>query len=771
MAGIPHHALENYLKKLIDAGYKVAICDQVEDPKKAKGLVKREVTRVVTPGTIVEENLLKDRSNNYMIFVHRMKDGELNIAQVDISTGDFLVYRVKDMEELVDRIKTLSASQLLIPRDMIEEFREYEEKLGIFVEYLDDWFYDEKNSVGRIKDFYHLENIDFLELKTEDLPLVGAVLSYIEETQKVFSKSLDLPKKLHREKKLLMDSSTVENLDLLPVKGKEKNKTLYGVLDRCITSMGSRLLRSWILEPSTDLDEINRRLDFVEAFMEDRLLLNEIREYLKGVYDVERILARLSFNRSNPKDLVSLRSTLRMLPYLKASLRTNESFKFFDERIDEFEDLLELLERSIADDPSSNVGEGKVIRRGFDEYMDEYLYFLENGERKLREIEEKERRRTGIQNLRVGYNKVFGYYIEVSKSNAKKVPKDYIRKQTLVNAERFITDELKEFEYRVITAKERVEEREKEIFNEICEEIKKRSDGLKELAKVLAYLDVLTTFALVSLERSFTRPQFEDGTIELSESRHPIVEIFEDVFIPNDLRMDESRRFMILTGPNMSGKSTFIRQVALTAVMAQIGSFVPAKRATLPVFDRIFTRIGAKDEVAEGKSTFLVEMSETATILRNATSRSLVILDEVGRGTSTFDGISIAWAVSEYLHNVIRPFVIFATHYTELTELSSVYDGMFNMTFLVRRGKDGVIFLHKLVEGVSEGSYGIDVAKIAGIPDQVVERAREVLDIITRTSQLDRKVRAIGAEEIRKLRESSRRKKKMLENQLGLFKT
>lgn len=768
MAGIPHHSLDNYLKKLIRKGYKVAICDQVEDPKQAKGIVRREVTRVVTPGVVFEDTILEEHNNYILAMIE--KSGKILTAQIDFSTGDFYVFELDSVESFIEHAQKISASQLLIPRSFQEKFEVYTKLIQeMFLEYLDDWYYDKNNALEKVKNFYSISTTDSFGFEEDYIPLIGAILEYIELMQKTVVKSLKIPIKLSTSDYMVIDFSTIDNIDLIPVKGKEKAKTLFGVLDKCVTSMGSRLLKNWIVTPLLNLKEIEERLDFVEAFINDRILLNEIREYLKSVYDLERIITRVSLNRATVRDLVSLRETLRIIPYVQSALFTNPNLSKLGEALIVLDNLTKLLEESIGDDPASQLGTGNVIKRGFSKELDEYVELLEHSEERIKEMEKIERQRTGISNLKIGYNKVFGYYIEVSKGNLSKVPDDYIRKQTLVNSERFITEELKAFETKVLHSREIVEELEKELFARICLEVQAYLRDIQSNAYALSKIDAITSLALCALENNYVRPSFSDMII-LKNSRHPIVEKFERDFIKNDLKMDSVNKFMILTGPNMSGKSTFIRQVALIAVMAQIGSFVPAEEAILPIFDRVFTRIGARDDVAGGKSTFLVEMSETALILRYATENSLVILDEVGRGTSTFDGISIAWAVSEYLYKVINPYVIFATHYTELTELSNLYEGIFNKTFLVKKSDEGIIFLHKLIDGVSERSYGIEVAKIAGIDDEIVERAKEILEIISKESQIDKRVKSIGDKELEELKRKTRNKKKIFSNeQLRLF--
>ncbi len=751
MAGIPHHALDPYLKKLVDAGYKVAICEQVEDPSKAKGLVKREVVRVVTPGTLIEDELLSSSSNNFILSIWK------SIAvYADVSTGEVFIRFHKDLNELLDLAQNVGVSQVICPRDI---FDEVSKKLNVFVEILDDWYYSKDGAEDEIKSAFKIEDISHFELGDAIHPLV-ALIRYVKYTLVTPDLSLKTPKILKEDEFLVLDPVTVENLALIPG---ERKKNLFDVLNNTKTSMGARLLKRWILQPLRNRLEIERRLDTVETFMEDLLLLNELREYLDKIYDLERINTRLSYNRTTPKDLVSLRESLRVVSDINSLLETNE--KLSKMKLEDLSELVEFLDKSIRDDPSSSVGNGEVIKEGFSKELDDYRYLLEHVEERLREFERKERRRTGIQNLKVGYNQVFGYYIEVSKANLKRVPPDYIRKQTLVNSERFITPELKEFESRVLSAKDRIEEIEKKLYQEILDNVRSYKDKIDSIAERISELDVFSTLAHDAIIYNYVRPEFSENTLHLEDFRHPVVERFVEDFVPNDLDLNSEKRFVILTGPNMSGKSTFIRQVGIVAVMAQMGSFVPARRAILPIFDRVFTRMGARDDVSGGRSTFMVEMSEVALILSHATEKSLILLDEIGRGTSTFDGISIAWAVSEYIHEKIKAMTLFATHYTELTELASMYDGMINMTIEVVEREGKVIFLHKVIEGVADRSYGIEVAKIAGLPDEVVNRAKEVLDAIVEKSDLEKKLRVLDSSKVERIKRS----KKRSENQLDLF--
>ncbi len=750
MAGIPHHALETYLKKLVDAGYKVAICEQVEDPRAAKGLVKREVIRVVTPGTLLEDELLPV-SNNYIFSLWE------NIGvYADVSTGEIFVRFYFSMEEALDSASTVGVSQVICPFDISGDVSE---KIKVFTDGLDEWYYSEEGIEEEFESAFGIRNLDHLEIGEGKKPLV-ALIRYLKYTLVTKNLNLKVPRVIKEEEWLVLDPVTVENLSLVPG---EKGKNLYDVLNNCRTAMGSRLLRKWILQPLRNIREIEDRLDLVQVFVEDQLALNEIREYLKGVYDIERIISRLSYGRVFPRDLVSLRESLKSVFKINEVLRTSENLSSL--AMKELPEVVEYLDKAILDEPSSNVGEGEVIREGFSKELDDYRYLLNHSEEKLKEFERKERRRTGIQNLKVGYNQVFGYYIEVSKANLRKVPEDYERKQTLVNAERFITPELKEFERKVLSARERIEEIEKALYQEILNGVKDKLPDIEDIAASLSKLDVITTLAYDATLYRYSRPKFSDKRVAIKNGRHPVVEQFVEEYIPNDVNMDENRRFIILTGPNMSGKSTYIRQVGLIAIMAQMGSFVPADEAVLPIFDRIFTRMGARDDISSGKSTFMVEMSEVSLIISRATRNSLVLLDEVGRGTSTFDGISIAWAVSEHIHNKIKAKTVFATHFTELTELASMYNGVINLTIEVTEERGSVRFLHKVVEGIADRSYGIEVAKLAGLPEGVVERAREVLDAIVEKSELDKKLRVLDREKIERIK----RKRKGKDNQMELF--
>jgi DNA mismatch repair protein MutS len=754
MAGIPHHALDNYLKKLVDSGYKVAICEQMEDPSQAKGIVRREVTRVITPGTLIEEDLLSSE-NNYLMAVAFREN--YNTVFVDVSTGELFVKDFETINDLIDFVSIANISQIICEEKIFEELKD--NLPNKFIEKLDDWYFE--GFEDKVKETFKIVSIDHFELSNGQLRVLGALLKYLEYTL-MSNLALEEPKKLEESKWMILDSKTVDNLSLIPG---EKGKNLYDILNKTKTAMGSRLLKKWILQPLKVKKDIIERQEIVDAFFNDRLLLNEIREYLNGIFDVERILTRLQYGKVSPKDLISLKNTLYIIPNILEALKTNEKFSKYVQEIEEFPEVVELLERALYEDPSSTVGDGNVIKDGYSPELDDYRNFLFHSEDKLKEFEREERERTNIQKLKVGFNQVFGYYIEVPKGQVKNVPDYYIRKQTLVNSERYITQKLKEFEEKIMSAREKVEILEKALFDELTKMILKYVNDIKKTAEKIAELDVLSTFAYVSQLYGYVKPEFDDEKFIVKEARHAVVERYVSNFVPNDIYMDSLRRMYIITGPNMSGKSTYIRQVGLIAVMAQIGCFVPAKSAKLPIFDRIFTRMGARDDISTGKSTFLVEMSEVALILSKATKDSLVLLDEVGRGTSTFDGISIAWAMSEYIYNEIKCKTIFATHFTELTELSDVYNGIKNLTIEVEETNDGIVFLHKVVDGVADRSYGIEVAKIAGVPDGVVERAKEILEVITKKSELEKKVRVLKEGQLRQIKS----RKKVAEGQLTIF--
>jgi DNA mismatch repair protein MutS len=764
MAGVPYHSINGYLKKLVTAGYKVAICEQTEDPALARGLVKREVTRVVTPGTIVEDELLPESDNNYIIAVGEA-DELFIMATADVSTGEVALSTAEDLESMKDFIIATGPSQILLRESLKTLKREISEITFAMIEIVEDWHFALSSGINYVKEFYSIASIDHLELNNREIEVLGALFKYLETINFGPMKHLSLPRVIRKSDSMQLDASTIENLNLFRL---ERKGSLFEILDETITGMGRRRLRQWLLSPLTDREKIEERLDAVQTFYSDRHLFDELREYFQNVFDIERITTRLSTGKTTPRDLQSLRTSLAALPLIKELISTEASFESLNDRLELFPEELAILQRSIMDEPSAVVGDGKVIREGFDRELDSLRDLLEHSVEKMKAIETAEKKSTGISSLKVKFNKVFGYFLEVPKSQTSKVPQNYTRKQTLVNSERYITEELKEFEDRILSANDKIQTLERALFLDVCSQLLNSLQRLKDVSKVLSEFDSLQSLAAVARKNNYSRPRFsDDGRVKISNSRHPIVERFVSDFTPNDVSLSRSENFFIVTGPNMSGKSTFIRQVALLSIMAQVGSFVPADEALLSIHDRVFTRIGARDELASGKSTFLVEMMETATILSKATEDSLVILDEVGRGTSTFDGISIAWAVSEFIYEAVGCHTIFATHFTELTELSNMYPGIKNKTARIIETDSGIVFLHKVIDGVANSSHGIEVAKLAGVPETVLSRAKEILKVISKQSALDKAVRVLTADDLKEIRQS--KKGKMNRNQITLF--
>lgn len=764
MAGIPYHALSQYLKKLVDAGLKVAICEQVGDPSKSQGLVKREVTRVITPGTLIDEELLSEE-NNFLMIVSSGKSG-YSFAITDISTGQLLVGSCSNIEEIEDRIASFSPSQVLFQRSLKELSKEI---LGnrpcSFVEYVEDWHFALTSGVEYVKRVYGISSLEALELSEDETALLGALFKYVENSNKGLFKHFYLPAKQRASDHMLIDSVTLSNLSLLTG---DPGSSLFDSIKETTTPMGTRLLKERIRRPSRSLQEIEERLDRVEALVHDRRATMELRQFLSHVSDIERITARLVAGRSSPRDMKDLSTTLFHVPDIASVISRFEAFDKLVTSLPDLSEVAQFINGAIQDDPAASPGEGGVIRRGFSTELDELVEILSGANSKMKEFQESQKAATGIPGLKVKYNKVFGYFIEVPRSQSGKIPPDYERKQTLVNAERFINSELKEYEEKLLSAGERLEQLERDLFVEVCENVAKNVEGFQATAMILAEIDVALSSALLALKRHYTRPHFNEcNLLCLKASRHPVVERFVESFVPNEAEFFQDKRFAVLTGPNMSGKSTYLRQLGLIAIMAQSGSFVPAEEANLPVYDRIFTRIGARDDLVAGKSTFLVEMLETASILINATENSLVLLDEVGRGTSTFDGISIAWAVSEYIYEVIGCHTMFATHFTELTEMAEMYPGVVNLNVRIEEQGDSIVFLHKVAEGVADRSYGIDVAKLAGIPQSVIDRSREILGIILRTSSLDKAVRVLTADEVKEIKRT--KKEKGSRDQIRLF--
>jgi DNA mismatch repair protein MutS len=740
MCGVPYHAVDGYISRLITKGYKVAICEQMEDPALAKGLVKREVIRIITPGTVTDAAMLDEKKNNYLFSIYK-KGYIYGIAVVDISTGEFMTSRITwgdTLSKLFNEIAKYSPSEIIANSEFFCDnvaATQLKKRFNAFTSSLEDEVFEDNEAFGIIEEKF---GSDALPSETRELCInaCGALLYYLEQTQKVGMDHIQkiVPYKL--EEYMMLDVSTRRNLELTEtMREKSRKGTLLWVLDRTMTSMGARMLRKWVEQPLVNIADIKERLEAVTEFKDKFMVRMEIRELLNRVHDIERLMGRVVLCSANCRDLISLKNSLYQVPYIKellvncvSSLVTRNN-----SMMDGLEDITSLIERSIIDEPPVSVKDGGIIKEGYSDEVDSLRRATTDGKQWIADLEAKERELTGIRNLKVGYTKVFGYYIEVTKSYLDLVPERYIRKQTLTNCERYITQELKEMEETILGAEDKIIDLEYKLFTEIRGTIAEQVGRIKTTAACLAELDVISSLAEVADRESYCMPEVNDGgIIKIEAGRHPVVEKMMETgeFVPNDtyLDMDEDR-LSIITGPNMAGKSTYMRQIALIVLMAQIGSFVPASSAVIGVADRIFTRVGASDDLAAGQSTFMVEMSEVAGILENATKRSLLILDEIGRGTSTFDGLSIAWAVIEYISDIekIGSRTLFATHYHELTELEGKIKGIKNYCIAVKEKGEDIIFLRKIIRGGADGSYGIQVARLAGVPQPVIDRAKELL--------------------------------------------
>jgi DNA mismatch repair protein MutS len=768
LAGIPYHAADSYINTLASAGYKVAICEQVEDPKKAKGLVKREVIKVVTPGTNTERD---EKEGNYLAAF--LQEGKLGLSIVELATGEFLVGELASLSELNTELSKFSPAECLLPESLAQNGelqRFFQENFSQMVlTPLEDWHFSKEIAKERLMEHFKVKTLagfGWGELSV-GIMAAGGILYYLKETQKTVLDHLSSVKLYTRDEFMVLDAITQKNLEIgTNPRQKGENKTLLEILDKTQTSMGSRLLRKWLLQPLVSVKGITERLDVVEFFVNESLRCAQIRAFLKEVRDINRILGRVGCRNASGRDLIGLKETLQALPKIKELIPESapEGLKKIKEEIEFQPQIVNLLEQALVPNPPATHRAGPLIKEGYNREIDTLREVVRNSKKWIAEFELKERRRTGISSLKVKFNQVFGYYIEVTKPNLKFVPPEYIRKQTIATGERFVTPELRNYEQQILGAEEKIVQIEQALFAQILEKVSAVIPQLQKLADTLAQLDVLTTLATVASENNYTRPQIEESPIlEIKGGRHPVVEkvLPGGEFVPNDTFLNtQDTQIMILTGPNMAGKSTYIRQVALLVLMAHIGSFIPADEARVGIVDRIFTRVGASDVLTKGQSTFLVEMQETANILNNATERSLIILDEVGRGTSTFDGISIAWAVTEFIHEKIQAKTLFATHYHELTELSLIFPRVKNFNISIKEWGDKLIFLRKVCEGSADKSYGIEVAKLAGLPREVTLRAREV---ITNFEKLE-----ISESGFPKLGKS---KKRHLPEQLTLFET
>jgi len=743
MCGIPHHSVNSYLSKLLKRGFKVAICEQVEDPRQAKGIVRREVTRILTPGTAIEESVLNVKENNYLASLVSADDS-MAAAFVDVSTGEFWTGQY-DGDEAAERLEQELGH--FRPREIVFPESSEQSLTHLFPAVLcngavrtpqPDWTFSLDFCHRVLLQHFSVSSLDGLGLSSDAnaVSAAGALLNYVKQTQKTELRHITAVNLLEQTDYLSMDDSTVQNLELTRRLDGSKKWTLLAALDDTKTAMGGRLLRAWMLRPAKEIRQIEQRLEAVEELTKSVVGHSRLRQVLGSIHDIERLLARVTMETANPRDLLSLRDSLAKLPDLVDALSGYEN-QLLRPDIDLLEDIVELLMRSIDDDAPVVLNEGKIIRKGFDKEVDQLREVSSSGKAYIARLEGREKQRTGIPSLKVKYNRVFGYFIEVTKTHLGAVPEDYIRKQTLAGSERYINEELKEYEEKVLGAEEQIVERERELFLKIRSQVGDKAKAIQKTARIVAYLDVLCSFAEVGRRNRYVRPEI-DASVSLSikAGRHPVLELQNsEPFVPNDLDCDAvGDQMLILTGPNMGGKSTYLRQIALIVVMAQMGSFVPAEQARIGLVDRIFTRVGASDNLALGRSTFMVEMIETAKILNTATPRSLVLLDEVGRGTATFDGLSIAWAVAEYLitETTRKARTLFATHYQELTGLEALYDGVKNYCVTARESGNDILFFHRVMPGVANKSYGIQVAMLAGVPVPVIERARSILSRLER---------------------------------------
>ena len=740
MCGIPFHAAETYLNRLVANGHKVAICEQVEDPKQAKGIVKREVIRIVTPGTNLNTQALDETKNNYLMSIVYLGE-KIGVSIADFSTGDYFVTELSSGSELIDEINKFVPSEIITNEYFSMsgiDLTAVNDKLGITMSTLDSWYFDEDTCIKKLLTHFKVGVLDGLGLKdyTAGTIAAGALLLYLYEMQKGSVDHITSIVPYTTGKYMLIDSSSRRNLELVEtMREKQKKGSLLWVLDKTKTAMGARALRSMIEQPLINKEDILKRQAGIEECNNRAIDREEIREYLNPVYDLERIMTKISCKSANPRDLIAFRNSLEMLPYIKKLIGTMESDLFAEcfANLDDLADIYSLISSAIVEEPPITIREAGITKEGFSKEADELRRAKTEGKEWLAQLEAREKEATGIKNLKVKYNKVFGYYLEVTNSFKNLVPADWVRKQTLTNAERYTTDELKKLEDVILGAEDKLCSLEYDLFNEVRDSIATEVRRIKSTARAIAEIDVYTALSVVAQQYNYVKPAInEKGIIDIKNGRHPVVEkmIRNDMFVANNTYLDNAKnRISIITGPNMAGKSTYMRQTALIVLMAQIGSFVPAQEANIGIVDRIFTRVGASDDLASGQSTFMVEMTEVANILRNATPKSLLILDEIGRGTSTFDGLSIAWAVVEYIANtkLLGAKTLFATHYHELTELEGTLDGVNNYCIAVKENGDDIVFLRKIIKGGADKSYGIQVAKLAGVPDTVIERAKELV--------------------------------------------
>ena len=783
MCGIPYHAVDSYLNRLVSKGYKVAICEQVEDPKTAKGIVKREVIRVVTPGTNLDTQGLDETKNNYIMCIVYMAD-RYGLSVADVTTGEYLVTELDSQTKLMDELYEFMPSEIVCNEAFYMsglDLDDLKNRLHMAIYSLEAWYFDDALCRETLQEHFKVASLEGIGLSDYECGMIasGALLKYLEETQKNSLSHMSRLTRYATGNYMVLDSATRRNLELVEtLREKQKRGSLLWVLDKTKTAMGARTLRKYVEQPLIDKESIVKRLDAVAELKDNAICREEIREYLNPVYDLERLVGKITYQSANPRDLIAFQSSLSMLPSVKCILKDMESdlLKEIYEELDPLEELCDLVGRAIQEEPPLAMKEGGIIKDGYNEEVDRLRKAKSEGKNWLADLETKEREKTGIKNLRIRYNKVFGYYLEVTNSFKDLVPDYYTRKQTLANAERYIIPELKELEDTILGAEDKLCALEYELYCEVRNTIAAELTRIQRTAKAVAKLDVIASLALVAERNNYVRPKInEKGVIDIRDGRHPVVEkmIPNDMFIANDTYLDDKKqRISIITGPNMAGKSTYMRQAALIVLMAQLGSFVPASSANIGLVDRIFTRVGASDDLASGQSTFMVEMNEVANILRNATSKSLLILDEIGRGTSTFDGLSIAWAVVEYISNskLLGAKTLFATHYHELTELEGKISNVNNYCIAVKEKGDDIVFLRKIVKGGADKSYGIQVAKLAGVPDPVINRAKEIVEELV-TADITGKVKDIAVQGSETKKKTQKKLDEVDLTQFSLFDT
>lgn len=783
MCGIPYHAVDSYLNRLVSKGYKVAICEQVEDPKTAKGIVKREVIRVVTPGTNLDTQGLDETKNNYIMCIVYMAD-RYGLSVADVTTGEYLVTELDSQTKLMDELYKFMPSEIVCNEAFYMsglDLDDLKNRLHMAIYSLEAWYFDDALCRETLQEHFKVASLEGIGLSNYECGMIasGALLKYLEETQKNSLSHMSRLTRYATGNYMVLDSATRRNLELVEtLREKQKRGSLLWVLDKTKTAMGARTLRKYVEQPLIDKKSIVKRLDAVAELKDNAICREEIREYLNPVYDLERLVGKITYQSANPRDLIAFQSSLSMLPSVKCILKDMESdlLKEIYEELDPLEELCDLVGRAIQEEPPLAMKEGGIIKDGYNEEVDRLRKAKSEGKNWLADLETKEREKTGIKNLRIRYNKVFGYYLEVTNSFKDLVPDYYTRKQTLANAERYIIPELKELEDTILGAEDKLCALEYELYCEVRNTIAAELTRIQRTAKAVAKLDVIASLALVAERNNYVRPKInEKGVIDIRDGRHPVVEkmIPNDMFIANDTYLDDKKqRISIITGPNMAGKSTYMRQAALIVLMAQLGSFVPASSANIGLVDRIFTRVGASDDLASGQSTFMVEMNEVANILRNATSKSLLILDEIGRGTSTFDGLSIAWAVVEYISNskLLGAKTLFATHYHELTELEGKISNVNNYCIAVKEKGDDIVFLRKIVKGGADKSYGIQVAKLAGVPNPVINRAKEIVEELV-TADITGKVKDIAVQGSETKKKTQKKLDEVDLTQFSLFDT